>query len=45
MKPASLIVGDNPGVMSYGANEKSFEKTGLMEAAIRDITRTSATIP
>ena len=34
MKPASLIVGDNPGVMSYGANEKSFEKTGLMEASL-----------
>ena len=34
MKPASMIVGDNPGVMSYGANEKSFEKTGLMEAAM-----------
>jgi uncharacterized protein (DUF362 family)/Pyruvate/2-oxoacid:ferredoxin oxidoreductase delta subunit len=34
MKPASLVVGDNPGVMSYGANEKSFEKTGLMEASL-----------
>ncbi len=34
MEPASLIVGDNPGVMSYGANERSFEKTGLMEAAM-----------
>ena len=34
MGPASLIVGDNPGVMSYGANEKSFEKTGLMEASL-----------
>lgn len=31
--PASLIVGDNPGVFSYGMNEKAFEKTGLMEAA------------
>ena len=34
MKPASLIVGDNPGVMNYGANEHSFEKTGLMEASL-----------
>ena len=33
MGPASLVVGDNPGVFSYGANEESFKKTGLMEAA------------
>lgn len=33
MSPASLIVGDNPGLFSYGANEESFSKTGLMEAA------------
>lgn len=33
MKPASLIVGDNPGLFNYGANEESFEKTGLMAAA------------
>jgi len=33
MKPASLIVGDNPGMMSYGANEESFRQTGLLEAA------------
>jgi len=33
MEPASLIVGDNPGLFSYGANEESFEKTGLMSAA------------
>jgi uncharacterized protein (DUF362 family) len=26
-------VGDNPGFFSYGANEESFKKTGLMEAA------------
>ena len=31
--PASIVVGDNPGVFSYGANEATFEKTGLMEAA------------
>jgi len=33
MKPASIVVGDNPGIFSYGANEESFKKTGLMEAA------------
>jgi uncharacterized protein (DUF362 family) len=33
MKPASIVVGDNPGVMGYGANEESFRRTGLMEAA------------
>ncbi|MCJ7774527.1 MAG: DUF362 domain-containing protein, partial [Desulfobacterales bacterium] len=33
MEPASIIVGDNPGVVSYGANEESFKKTGLMEAS------------
>jgi uncharacterized protein (DUF362 family)/NAD-dependent dihydropyrimidine dehydrogenase PreA subunit len=33
MRPASIIVGDNPGVFSYGANEEAFVKTGLMEAA------------
>jgi uncharacterized protein (DUF362 family)/Pyruvate/2-oxoacid:ferredoxin oxidoreductase delta subunit len=31
--PASIVVGDNPGFFSYGANEESFKKTGLMEAA------------
>ncbi|MBI5605308.1 MAG: DUF362 domain-containing protein [Deltaproteobacteria bacterium] len=33
MGTASIIVGDNPGVFSYGENEASFKKTGLMEAA------------
>jgi uncharacterized protein (DUF362 family)/Pyruvate/2-oxoacid:ferredoxin oxidoreductase delta subunit len=33
MRPASIIVGDNPGVFSYGANEEAFRTTGLMEAA------------
>lgn len=32
-RPASLIVGDNPGVFSYGMNEKAFKDTGMMEAA------------
>lgn len=34
-RPASLIVGDNPGLFDYGANEESFSRTGLMEAAGR----------
>jgi uncharacterized protein (DUF362 family)/NAD-dependent dihydropyrimidine dehydrogenase PreA subunit len=33
LRPASIIVGDNPGLFSYGANEESFRSTGLMEAA------------
>ena len=33
MHPASIIVGDNPGIFSYGANEEAFKKTGLMQAA------------
>ncbi len=31
--PASIVVGDNPGVMGYGANEECLRRTGLMEAA------------
>ncbi len=33
MGPASIIIGDNPGVFSYGANEEAFRTTGLMDAA------------
>lgn len=33
MGPASIVVGDNPGLFNYGDNEKSFRITGLMEAA------------
>lgn len=33
MGPAAIVVGDNPGLFSYGTNEESFRKTGLMEAA------------
>jgi uncharacterized protein (DUF362 family)/NAD-dependent dihydropyrimidine dehydrogenase PreA subunit len=33
MSPAEIVVGDNPGIFSYGDNENSFEKTGLMDAA------------
>ncbi len=31
--PGVLVVGDNPGLFSYGANEASFEQVGLMAAA------------
>ena len=30
MEPASIIVGDNPGLFNYGANEESFEKTRVV---------------
>ncbi len=33
MGPSAIVVGDNPGIFSYGSNEKSFATTGLMEAA------------
>jgi uncharacterized protein (DUF362 family)/Pyruvate/2-oxoacid:ferredoxin oxidoreductase delta subunit len=33
LQPASLIVGDNPGLFSYGANEESFRIAGLLEAS------------
>lgn len=33
MRPASLVVGDNPGLFNYGDNEESFKITGLTEAA------------
>jgi uncharacterized protein (DUF362 family)/Pyruvate/2-oxoacid:ferredoxin oxidoreductase delta subunit len=33
MGPASIIVGDNPGLHGYGVNEECFRKTGLMDAA------------
>lgn len=33
MSPASIVVGDNPGLYDYGDNENSFRKTGLMDAA------------
>jgi len=33
MSPLSIVVGDNPGIFSYGANEESFKQTGLMEAS------------
>jgi len=33
MAPGSIVVGDNPGLFSYGANEASFKQTGLFEAS------------
>lgn len=30
---SEIIVGDNPGMISYGDNEKTFKQSGLMEAA------------
>jgi uncharacterized protein (DUF362 family)/NAD-dependent dihydropyrimidine dehydrogenase PreA subunit len=48
MKPASLVVGDNPGLFSYGANEESFRSTGLMAAAggyYRNIGTEAVTVP
>jgi len=31
--PEEILVGDNPGLTSYGANAASFDETGLMAAA------------
>ena len=31
--PAEIVVGDNPGLFSYGANESAFAETGLGPAA------------
>ncbi|MEE9516918.1 MAG: DUF362 domain-containing protein [Candidatus Adiutricales bacterium] len=33
LEPKEIVVGDNPGMMSYGSNERTFRETGLMEAA------------
>jgi uncharacterized protein (DUF362 family)/Pyruvate/2-oxoacid:ferredoxin oxidoreductase delta subunit len=46
--PAALVVGDNPGIFSYGANEAAFEQTGLMAAArghYRNIGNHAVTVP
>jgi uncharacterized protein (DUF362 family)/NAD-dependent dihydropyrimidine dehydrogenase PreA subunit len=48
LNPSSLVVGDNPGIFSYGANEESFKTTGLMEASrgyYRNIGLDSQQIP
>jgi uncharacterized protein (DUF362 family)/Pyruvate/2-oxoacid:ferredoxin oxidoreductase delta subunit len=34
MGPASLVVGDNPGIFNYGDNEESFKTAGLYEASM-----------
>ncbi|MBW2623992.1 MAG: DUF362 domain-containing protein [Deltaproteobacteria bacterium] len=33
LEAKEIVVGDNPGMMSYGSNEKTFKQTGLMDAA------------
>jgi uncharacterized protein (DUF362 family)/Pyruvate/2-oxoacid:ferredoxin oxidoreductase delta subunit len=33
MEPATIVVGDNPGIFGYGANEECFRRAGLTEAA------------
>jgi uncharacterized protein (DUF362 family)/Pyruvate/2-oxoacid:ferredoxin oxidoreductase delta subunit len=33
MGPAAIVVGDNPGIFGYGANEECFKRSGLMDAA------------
>jgi len=46
--PSSIVVGDNPGLFGYGANEEVFEKCGLMEAAkgyYRNIGTESKEVP
>ena len=48
LAPASIVVGDNPGLSGYGMNEECFRKTGLMEAAkgyYRNIGNDSRSLP
>lgn len=48
LQPAQIVVGDNPGLFSYGANEAAFTATGLMEAAsghYRNIGADSVQVP
>jgi uncharacterized protein (DUF362 family)/NAD-dependent dihydropyrimidine dehydrogenase PreA subunit len=33
LRPASIVVGDNPGLLGYGANEESFKVSELLDAA------------
>ncbi len=45
--PSEIVVGDNPGLFDYGANEESFRRTGLMDAAMgyyRNIGEESVTM-
>ena len=34
LKPASIVVGDNPGLFNYGANEQTFMESGLTDASL-----------
>lgn len=46
--PAEIVVGDNPGLYSYGANEAAFTQTGLGVAAgayYRNIGTEGVTLP
>ncbi|MEE4609343.1 MAG: DUF362 domain-containing protein [Desulfobacteraceae bacterium] len=46
--PAEIVVGDNPGLYSYGANEAAFAQTGLGQAAgacYRNIGTEGVTVP
>ena len=46
--PASIVVGDNPGLMAYGTNEASFERCGLTRASLgyyRNIGLTASEVP
>jgi len=48
LEPASIVVGDQPGLSGYGMNEECFRKTGLMEAAkgyYRNIGNDSRKVP
>lgn len=48
LEPAAIVVGDNPGLFNYGANENSFTSTGLMEASkgyYRNIGNDSVLVP
>ncbi len=48
MDPARIIVGDNPGLHGYGANEASFERSGLLAASgphFRNIGQEARDVP
>ena len=38
MEPASIIVGDNPGIFSYGANEESFRFCILIKFHVMSVS-------
>ena len=48
LNPDEIIVGDNPGMVHYGANEQCFETTGLLDAAqghYKNIGNSSRKVP